>query len=95
MLHITKSINRFKYTIILSFTLILQIVTGATSNQLGGELNYIVSNSIKDLMVQYEYHPELALIMDSIQIKVIFKLSYSLICDGFRDSVFSIKLERL
>ncbi|XP_037032967.1 CD63 antigen-like [Bradysia coprophila] len=57
------------YTTILSLTLILQIVTATTSNKLNGQLDYIVSHSIQNLMVQYGYNVEYASIMDSIQME--------------------------
>ncbi|KAG4078512.1 hypothetical protein HA402_009224 [Bradysia odoriphaga] len=57
------------YTTILSLTLILHIVTATTSNKLTGQLDYFVSHSIQDLMVQYGYNAEYASIMDSIQTK--------------------------
>jgi len=57
------------YTVILSLTLILQIVTATTSNTLSGKLHQIVSYSVRDLMEQYGQNNELTSIMDSIQIK--------------------------
>lgn len=55
------------YTVVLSFALILQIVTATTSNTLSGELDYFVSHSIQDLMVQYGHNSEFTSVMDSIQ----------------------------
>lgn len=55
------------YTTILSLTLILQIVTASTANKLSGQLDYIVSHSVQDLMLQYGHNVDYTLIMDSIQ----------------------------
>ncbi|KAJ6645437.1 CD63 antigen [Pseudolycoriella hygida] len=57
------------YTINLSLTLILQILTATTSNTLSGKLSQIVAHSIDDLMVHYGKSNELSSVMDSIQIE--------------------------
>lgn len=57
------------YTVILSLTLILQIVTGATANTLSGDLGFFVSNTINDLMVQYGHNHKYGSAMDVIQIE--------------------------
>lgn len=55
------------YTTILSLTLILQILTATTSNKLSGQVDYIVSHSVQDLMLQYGHNKEYTLILDSVQ----------------------------
>jgi len=55
------------YTVILSFVIILKVVTATTSNTLSGELDYFVSHSVKHLMVEYGYNSELTAVMDTIQ----------------------------